>query len=73
MLSCFIASLDCANAVKDIARKHTAINLQIVFFINPPQFVMEIAAAHPSRPNEMRFRQQGYRRFVNGVGYPEKQ
>jgi hypothetical protein len=63
MLSCFMASPDCAKAVSDAARKHMAIKLRIIFFMNSPCVIAEFAPAHPSRTNEMRRRQQGYKLY----------
>ena len=36
MLSCFMLSPDYANAASETATRHIAINLPIMFFMNPP-------------------------------------
>src|SRR5512144_2106424 len=38
MLSCLMLSPDCANAARETATRHIAINLPIIFFMNPPSF-----------------------------------
>src|ERR1700674_1497925 len=64
MLSCFMLSPDCANAARDTARKHMAINLQIVFLMKFfLGFSLNLRPTHFGRANEMRFAHQSYRPF----------
>src|SRR5579872_1789364 len=42
MLSCFMASPDCAKAESDTARRHIAINLLIILFMNFLLFTFEL-------------------------------
>src|ERR1700747_2280335 len=64
MLSCFMLSPDCANAARDTARKHMAINLQIVFLMRFfLAFSLNLRPTHLGRANEMRFQHLSYRPF----------
>src|SRR6266536_1031516 len=60
MLSCFMLSPDCANAASETATRHIAINLPIIFFMNPPSF-RRIYADALRRTDGMRSYAQSYR------------
>src|SRR5271155_3380603 len=47
MLSCFMASPDCAKAESDTVRRHIAINLRIILFMNFSPIHARIDAEEP--------------------------
>ena len=62
MLSCLAVSPFCAKAARDNDRKHMAINLQIIFFMNSPRLSWNLRRHTSSRPGEMRFKPESYKR-----------